>query len=146
MRRITRKRPSPAMIVAIVALVAALGGTAVAAGTISVGDFNKKTKQKTVGVGKLTYVTTTTVDDNDGFSPTSFKTATATCPSGTHVIGGGIKGQFPEDDFIFDSYPTSTGWSGRVFANHGPNGTNSTFTTTAICAASPKVTGAPPSS
>ena len=59
MRRITRRRPSPAMIVAIVALVAALGGTAVAAGTISVGDFNKKTKQKTVGVGKLTYVSTT---------------------------------------------------------------------------------------
>jgi len=145
MKRFISRRPSPAMVVAAIALVAALGGTAVAAGTISVGDFTKKTKKKTVGVGKLTYVTTTTVDDDDNFTPTSFKTATATCPSGTQVIGGGIKGEHPDQDFVFDSYPTATGWSGRVFANNG-GGTTSTFTTTAICAVSPSVTGAPPSS
>jgi hypothetical protein len=144
MKRVLR-RPSPATILAIIALVFALAGTAAAAGTISLGDFTKKTKDKTVGVGKLTYVTTTVVDEDDNFTSTSFKTATATCPSGTHVIGGGIKGQYPEEDFIFDSYPTSTGWSGRVFGNHGA-GTTSTFTTTAICAVSRKVTGAPPSS
>jgi hypothetical protein len=145
MKNLLRRRPSGAMVVAIVALVLAVGGTAVAAGTIGIGDFTKKAKNKTVGVGKLTYVTTTVVDDDDNFTETSFKTAVATCPSGTHVIGGGIKGQFPADDFIFDSYPTTTGWSGRVFANHGA-GTTSTFTTTAICAASRVVNGAPPSS
>jgi hypothetical protein len=141
MRNVIRRRPSPAMIVAIVALVAALAGTAVAGG----GFLTKKKFKNQAVRGPVTYVTTTTVDTADGFGPTAFKTASATCPGGTHVIGGGIKGEFPEDDFIFDSYPTATGWTGRVFANHGA-GTSSTFTTTAICAVAKQTSGAPPTS
>jgi hypothetical protein len=129
------------MIIAIVALMAALAGTAVAGG----GFLTKKKFKNQAVRGPVQYVTTTTVDDDDGFTPTSSKTATATCPPGTHVIGGGIKGDHPEDDFIFDSYPTATGWSGRVFANHG-TGTTSTFTTTAICATVKSTSGTLPAS
>jgi hypothetical protein len=129
------------MIVAVIALVAALAGTAVAGG----GFLTKKKFKNQAVRGPVTYVTTTTVDNDDGFTPTSFKTATATCPAGTRVIGGGIKGENPQDDFIFDSYPTATGWSGRVFASHGA-GTTSTFTTTAICATVKNISGAPPAS
>ena len=129
------------MVIAIVALVAALAGTAVAGG----GFLTKKKFKNQAVRGPVTYVTTNTSDVDDGFTPTSFQTATATCPAGTHVIGGGIKGQFPDTDFIFDSYPTATGWSGRVFANHGA-GTTSTFTTTAICATVKNVSGTPPAS
>jgi hypothetical protein len=141
------------MIVAIVALVAALGGTAVAAGPISVGDFNKKTKQKTVGVGKLTYVSSTkTIPGGGNAGGGTNVPVSATCPSGLHVIGGGIKVPEPnptgpnnDDIFIMDSYPTATGWAGRV-ANYASASFPATATTTAICAASQSVTGAPPSS
>jgi hypothetical protein len=138
MKNVLRRRPSAAMVVAIVALVAALAGTAVAGG----GFLTKKKFKNQAVRGPLTYVTASVVDESDGFTSTSFKTVTATCPSGTRVVGGGIKGQFPEDDFIFDSYPTATGWTGRVFAAHGA-GTTSTFTATAICATVKNISGTP---
>jgi hypothetical protein len=143
MQKVIRRRPSAAIIVAVIALVVALGGTAVAAKKLGLSVFKTGAKNKIVGVGKLTYVTTNTVVTNP--DPTGGTTAVADCPAGLKVIGGGIKGQDPESDFIFDSYPTGTGWRGRVFAGGGA-GTTRTFTTTAICAASRAVTGAPPSS
>jgi hypothetical protein len=141
-----RNMPTAAMIVAVIALVLALGGTGFAAKKLlKLGAFSEGAKNKTVGVGKLTYVTTSVVDEADGFGPTAFKTALAQCPSGLRVIGGGVKSQKPELDFIVDSYPTTAGWTARVFAGGGMTET-STFTTTAICANSRAVTGAPPSS
>jgi hypothetical protein len=49
MRRLMRKRPSPAMVVAMTALVVALAGTAWAAQTINGGAI----KKQTIGGGKL---------------------------------------------------------------------------------------------
>jgi hypothetical protein len=50
-RYLKRHRPSASMVVAVVALVAALGGTAVAAGKISFGSLSKETKQKVLPYG-----------------------------------------------------------------------------------------------
>jgi hypothetical protein len=136
------------MIIAIIALVAAVGGTAIAGGGFVTKTKFKKFKQNantqlaTTIKGPVTYVTTNTPDVDDGFGPTASKTATATCPAGTKVVGGGIKGEFVDQDFIFDSYPTATGWSGRVFAGNGV-GNTSTFITTAICVTATS-TGSPP--
>jgi hypothetical protein len=139
MQKVIRRRPSAAMIVAVIALVVALGGTAVAAKKLGLSVFKTGAKNKIVGVGKLTYVTATVTDPAGGGS----SPASVACPSGLKVIGGGIKGSHPDEDFIFDSYPTTSGWAGHV-QDFGP--TASTFTITAICAASRAVTGAPPSS
>jgi hypothetical protein len=126
------------MIVAVIALVVALGGTAVAAKQISLSALANGAKNKTVGVGKLTYVNATkTVSSSEATA----STVTATCPPGTHVVGGGVKGENPDEDFVFDSYPTATGWSARVFA--GGTGNTRTFIATAICGVSRSVTGAP---
>jgi hypothetical protein len=127
------------MIVAVIALVAALGGTAVAAKQISLSALANGAKNKTVGVGKLTYVSASgsaTVND-------PAKTLSASCPSGTHVIGGGIKLEDPNQDFIADSYPTATGWTARFFVSGGPGETRSALVT-AICGVSRSVTGTPP--
>jgi hypothetical protein len=137
------RRPSPAMIVGVVAVVLALTGSAFAAKKLSLGALSDGAKNKTVGVGKLTYVQTSFVALNP--EPTQGYAVSAACPSGLRVIGGGIKGQDPNTDFIFDSYPTTTGWAGRVYPG-GVAGTSRTFITTAICANSRAVTGAPPSS
>jgi len=124
------------MIVAVIALVVALGGTAVAAKQISLSALANGAKNKTVGVGKLTYVSgTATGKAND--PPV---TVTATCPAGTHVIGGGVKVEDPAADFIDDSYPTASGWQARVSAG---SDTTHTFIATAICGVSRSVTGAP---
>jgi hypothetical protein len=133
------RRPSAAIVISVIALVFALAGGAVAAKKLSLGALSDGAKNKTVGVGKLTYVTTTVTDPNGGDGVD----AVANCPAGLKVIGGGIKATDGDVDFIADSYPTTTGWKGHVFTG-GP--VPHTFTTTAICANSRAVTGAPPSS
>jgi hypothetical protein len=138
MKNVLGRRPSAAMIVAVIALVVALSGTAVAAQKFGLSVLSNGAKNKTVGVGKLTYVSGTASGTAGGDSVT----VSATCPSGTHVIGGGVKVQDPNADFIDDSYPTATGWTGRVTPNGDPGSTR-TFTATAICATSRAVTGAP---
>jgi hypothetical protein len=55
MKRLLKRRPSPAMIVALVALVAALGGTAYAAGQINGNAIQKQS----IGAGKLKHKTLT---------------------------------------------------------------------------------------
>ena len=49
MNTIKKRRPSPAMVVAVIALIAALAGTAYAAQTINGGSI----KKQTIGGGKL---------------------------------------------------------------------------------------------
>ena len=143
MRKLLRRRPSAAIIVGVIALVFAMTGGAIAAKQIKLGALTDGAKNKTVGVGKLTYVTQSHVVPNP--DPTNGTEVTATCPSGLKVIGGGIKGENPNEDFIFDSYPTTTGWKGRVYAGGGAT-VSRTFIVTAICAPSRVVTGAPPTS
>jgi len=121
------------MMVAIVAVVLAMTGTSVAAG---LGILNKKAKNKTVGVGKLTYVTTTTAVPAAGPNQTP---VSAACPGGLEVIGGGIKMTPPYTIGVESSHPTPDGWAGRVYSQIA-----TTATTTAICATSRVVNGEPP--
>jgi hypothetical protein len=67
----------------------------------------------------------------------------ATCPGNFEAIGGGIKLTDPQVDVIHDSYATGSGWTGRVSTAALP-AAPSTFTTTAICARSRAIQGAPP--
>jgi hypothetical protein len=130
--------PSPAITIAVIALVVALTGTAVAAKKLGLGALSNGAKNKTVGVGKLTYVTNTVTltqaSDND---------LTATCPSGLRVVGGGIKVNDTALDFVDDSYPTTSGWAATVDAAVG---SGRTAVITAICATSRVVFGSPPGS
>jgi hypothetical protein len=138
MKKILRRRPSAAMVVAVIALVAGLGGTAVAAKKLGLSALSNGAKNKTVGVGKLTYVNLTTQ------AVQAEQTVSASCPSGTQVIGGGIKLSNPNvggtASFILDSHPAPGGWTGKVLFD---NPTQSA-TVTAICAVSRSVSGAPP--
>jgi hypothetical protein len=55
MSKLSKMRPSPAMVVAVVALVAALGGTAYAAGQINGNSIQKQS----IGAGKIKHKTLT---------------------------------------------------------------------------------------
>ena len=62
----------------------------------------------------------------------------------TKVVGGGVK--LVNELFLglVDSYPTTSGWAGRVL--NANNSSTGTFLTTAICAKATSSSGSPPSS
>jgi hypothetical protein len=134
MKKLLRRRPNAAMIVAVIALVAALAGTAVAGG----GFLTKKKFKNQAVRGPVTYATSTVAVPNTGFSSPG-ATVSSSCPAGTHVVGGGIKLADKDNEFVNDSYPTVAGWAGTVNAN----ASGLTATVTAICATVKNVSGAP---
>jgi hypothetical protein len=136
MRRLIRRRPTAAMVVAVIALVAALAGTAVAAGTLKLGALTTGAQNKTVGVGKLTYVTGPTVSGLPGGVDLE---ATATCPSGLRPIGGGVA-RVTSNPVVRSSHPTPTGWKALVNL-----GATDSAQAVVACATSRVVTGVPPS-
>jgi hypothetical protein len=137
-KRLRARRPSAAMIIAVIALIAALGGTAVAGGVLTTKKFKKQAVRGPVQyVSVTTSVPSTNVPNSPGFQ------VAATCPAGTHVIGGGIKLSLEADMYVNDSTPTTSGWAGTVYNG---NAAAQPATTTAICATVNKVSGAPPSS
>jgi hypothetical protein len=141
-----RNMPTAAMIIAVIALVLALGGTGFAAKKLlKLGALSDGAKNKTVGVGKLTYVSAQQTY-NTSPNPTDGHVLTATCPTGTHVLGGGTKlvspGWNASSFFLIQDYPTTTGFTSRFFA--GSNTQADVVQVTAACGISRAVTGAPP--
>jgi hypothetical protein len=127
MTRIRKLLPSPAIVIAMIALVAAMAGTSIAA--ISLGALSKGAKNKTVGVGPLTYVGSTTTGSGNDIH------ASATCPTGLHLIGGGVHTSDPARSEIEESHPEAQDrWEAVVRAQ----GTQ-TIEVIAICAKSRKV-------
>ena len=140
MKKILSRRPSPAVIVAVVALVAALAGTAVAGG----GFLTKKKFQNQAVRGPVQYVTTSIPVPIDAAG--DYVAVSAACPAGTKPVGGGIK--FPDPGlsggaYVADSYVTATGYAGHVTNNAA---TATTATTTANCVTVKSSTGSPPAS
>lgn len=130
------------MILAVIALVAALAGTAVAGG----GFLPKKKFQKQAIRGPVTYAVTSTPVAHAVIAGTSYVTVSATCPGGTKVVGGGIK--IPDatggnDAYQNDSYATPIGWMGQV-SNYSTADT--TATTIAVCVSANSSIGSPPAS
>jgi len=135
------------MIVAVIALIVALGGTAVAAKKLGLSSLSSSAKKKTVGVGKLTYVTTQQTYNTD--QPPGFNGyfLTASCPSGTHALGGGTKLASPSyansSFFLVEDYPSSSGFTSHFYA--GSSSQADVVQVTAACGVSQAVTGSPPS-
>jgi hypothetical protein len=73
MRRLFKKRPSGAMIVAMVALIAAVGGTAYAASKIGYKALSKETRNKVLPVSSTRSITA----DCDPSTPTTFLDCTS---------------------------------------------------------------------
>jgi hypothetical protein len=145
MKQVLRRRPSATMIVAALALIVALGGSAVAAKKLGLNSLSPSAKKKTVGVGKLTYVTAQ--QTYTGGPPPEGYVLTATCPGRTHVLGGGAKaasGYAPNFTFsLIEGHLSTNGFTARFYA--GDTGVSDTVAVTASCGVSQAVTGAPPS-
>jgi hypothetical protein len=143
------RRPSPAMIIAIVALIAALAGTAVAGGPFLPKRKFSNFKKNVAVKGPITYVNQTqNVNNNNSPPPPTGVNITAACPTGMFPVGGGAKTSSSSQQSTFsaeDSYPSSgNGWTAKVFAGEQPSGNAESVTVTAICERG-KASGTPPS-
>jgi hypothetical protein len=111
------------MIVAVVAVVLAVGGTAIAGGPLT-----KKQFKNTAVRGPVTYVTQTAAVNTAAIpGPTvAGVNITATCPNGFLPTGAGVKsGNISSQSglFVQYSYPSATrGWTANVFAGFNPPG------------------------
>jgi hypothetical protein len=136
MKRFRLRRPSAAMIVAAIALIAAIGGTAIAGSPFVTKTRFKKFKQTTNSSlaqtvkGPLNYVTVNFSNPPTGAGSGGTDVA-ASCPAGSAVTGGGIKVENDVVQAVNDSHPTTAGWAGTVF-NGGAAPHN--VQVTAICA------------
>jgi hypothetical protein len=146
MSRIIRSRPSPAIIVAVIALVAALAGTAVAGPGASSSALTKS-KVRTIAnkqankaldavlplgssdLGIINVRTSTQTVPPNGFNGT---TLTATCQTGERVLSGGYKGGNNTALLFGESFKEGEGW--RVLA-HNFSGANQQATVEAYCLA-----------
>jgi hypothetical protein len=130
MKRLFARRPSPAMIIAIVALIAALAGTAIAAGPFLPKRKFTNFKQNTAVKGPVTYVNQTQTVDAP-FAGAGVN-VTASCPSGSVPVSGGAKtntNSATSNFFVLNSYPTATGWTALVYSGPTPE----SVTVTAVC-------------
>jgi hypothetical protein len=134
------------LVVGIIALVAAMAGTSYAISQFGVGKFREGARAKVVGIGKLTYVTTTTdIPVTTVAGPTT--NVKATCPStpgNLKPIAGGIRLEIDDPAFtVLDEHHTTNGWAGTVYNN---TAAPHTAQVTLACARSKLVVGAPPTS
>lgn len=147
MRKVLRRRPTPAMIIAVIALVAALAGTAVAGGSFLPKSKFSNFKKNTAVKGPVTYVNQTQSVNTTTSTSGAGQNITATCPGGYVPIGGGAKTNESSTTstlFTVNSYPSATGWTALVFAGTGPpTPTSESVTVTAICAKT-TTSGTPP--
>jgi hypothetical protein len=146
MKNVLRRRPRAGTIIAIVALIAALAGTAIAAGPFLPKQKFSNFKKNVAVKGPITYVNNTQPVNTPGVG--NGVTITANCPSGSTPVGGGVKTATPSGQsnlFVEQSYPSANGWTAVVFAGFGPPpGTPENITVTAICARG-TTSGTPPS-
>jgi len=127
--------PNPAMIVAIVALIAAFGGSAYAGSKIGFGELSKKAKKQTAGAGPLVYVSTTNVVPQTVSTP---QAVAAYCPGGMKPIGGGIRLASKNVTEVTSDHPVTDGWAGTVL---NFSSVNRSVIVTVICANSRDVNG-----
>jgi hypothetical protein len=140
------------MIVAVVALILALGGSAVAGGVLTKKAFTKRALR-----GPVTYVTATSPVNTAALPGPNVSgvNVTANCPAGSLPTGGGVKsGNLSNQSglFVQYSYPSAPrGWTANVFAGFVPPGSPpgttpspESISVTAICALAKRSRGALP--
>ena len=117
------KKSSPAMVVAVIALVLALTGTSYAVAKLG---------KDTVGAKQLKTVTTRTATAPLNANGT-YAEATATCEPKEQVLGGGVSvdnQNVNEYTSTLENGPEGNGWTARM-QNAGVN--DRTMTVTALC-------------
>ena len=149
MKRIFGKagKPSPALILGIVAIVLALGGTAIAASNLKLGMFNDSSRDRLAGTGVIQYAAqahnTGNVADGD------LKTYSVRCELSKKATSGGFKWTDatppPANAVEFlDAYPNGGGFVVRIRITDPALADNKALTVYSNCVKSRHQRGTPP--
>jgi hypothetical protein len=139
--------PKPNLLLGVIAVVLAIGGTAVAAGPLHLGDFDSSSRDRLAGTGVIQFASQTSntgaVDAND---PKTFKVQ---CELSKKATAGGFKWTDntvpkPSDYQFVDSYPNGGGFVVRLYIL-GPTAANKSLAVYSNCVKSRKQNGTPPS-
>ncbi len=143
MKPLRLRRPGAPMIIAVIALVAAIGGTAIAGGPPFLPKKKFQNFKPNVLKTPITYVTATQSVSSANVNATQI---VATCAGGTHPTGGGVKVESPNFDTVVDQYPTAQSYVAHVFAGSSGPTVSHNITVIAACVTANTTAGTPPSS
>lgn len=144
------RKPSPGLVVAMVALFVALAGSAVAAGVVPLAKRalvadnalklnGKSAAQIVASVPAPPAVTSvaslvSTASANWSLAAGAEQNFTATCPAGAKAVGGGFSNPTTAAVFSFGSFPTAdgTGWTEDLANVSQSTAANGTVTATCL--------------
>jgi hypothetical protein len=139
MRPVLRPRLTYATVTATLAIFVALGGGALVGAGINQSTLAKipsataaDTASRAAALDSVAYKTAA----GSAAASSAANVATATCDSGQHVVGGGVKLDNPGIGVINDSYPdaSNTAWTAHVGnGSSGSSAASFNFTVYAIC-------------
>jgi hypothetical protein len=140
--------PRPGLVLGVIAVVLALAGTAVAAGKLTLGDFEGSSRDRLAGTGVIQFAAQAHNTGNVG-APRELKSFSVQCELAKKATSGGFKwtGNPPPPgayEFL-DSYPNGGGFVVRIYIEDGTAAENETLSVYSNCVKSRKQTGIPPS-
>jgi hypothetical protein len=137
------------VLLGIIAIVLALGGTAMAASNLTLGSFTPDSRNRLAGTGVIQFAQQ---NYNTGTS-TSFDqvhTYSVTCELAKKATSGGFKWTSntppkPADFQVLDQYPNGGGYVVRIFIKPAGTAENQPLSVFSNCVKSRQQTGVPPS-
>jgi hypothetical protein len=140
--------PRPGLVLGVIAVILALGGTAIAAGNLKLADFEGTSRDRLAGTGVIQYAAQSH-NTGDVQAPRELKTYSVRCELAKKATAGGFKwtGQNPPGPGayeILDSYPNGSGFVVRLYIEDASAAENQPLSVYANCVKSRKQNGAPP--
>ena len=143
------RMPRPGTLLGVIAIVFAVTGTALAAGTLKLADFDNSSRDRLAGTGVIqfaaqAYNTGTVASIND------IKTYSVQCELSKKATSGGFKwtGATPPKagDFqVLDQYPNGGGYVVRIYIKPNATAENQQLSVFSNCVKSRVQNGTPPS-
>jgi hypothetical protein len=148
MKRIHLRRPSAGMIVAVLAVVLAVAGTAVAASNLKLADFESSSRDRLAGTGVIQFAAQAH-NTGDVGAPRELKTFTVQCELAKKATSGGFKWTGnppgPATYELLDAYPNGGGFVVRMYIEDASAAENQPLSVYSNCVKSRKQNGTPPS-
>jgi hypothetical protein len=141
--------PSPGTLLAVIALVFAITGTALAAGSLRLADFDGSSRNRLAGTGVIQYATQQ-YDTGTSATFNMVRTFSVQCELSKKATSGGFKwtGANPpnQGDFqILDQYPNGGGYVVRLYIKPGGTAEHQPLSVFSNCVKSRQQNGVPPS-
>jgi hypothetical protein len=143
------RKPSPGVLLGVIAVILALAGTAIAQGTLRLADFEPSSRDRLAGTGVIQYAAQSHNTGNVS-APRELETFSVQCAAEKKATAGGFKwtGADPPGPAAYeylDSYPTGGGFVVRIYIENGMAAENQPLSVFANCVKSRKQDGTPPS-